>query len=36
MQKAVELDPAVESLTPCPIRVDCKWWQQEGKEACLG
>jgi hypothetical protein len=34
-QKVVELDPAVESLAPCPIRVDCKWWQQEGKEACL-
>lgn len=35
VQKIVKLDPAVDSLPPCPIRIDCKWWQQEGKEACL-
>lgn len=28
--------PAVaESLPPCSIRRDCRWWQQEGKAACM-
>jgi hypothetical protein len=35
VEKIVKLDPVIESLAPCPIRPDCKWWQQEGKEACL-
>lgn len=35
VQKIAELDPVVESLPPCPIRMDCRWWQQEGKDACL-
>jgi hypothetical protein len=28
------LDPVVTSLPPCPIRADCRWWRQEGREAC--
>jgi hypothetical protein len=28
------LDPVVASLPPCPIRADCRWWRQEGREAC--
>jgi hypothetical protein len=24
-----------ESLPPCPIRRECRWWQQEGKAACM-
>jgi hypothetical protein len=28
--------PAVaERLPPCPLRSACRWWQQEGKPACL-
>jgi hypothetical protein len=23
-----------ESLPPCAIRANCRWWQQEGPEAC--
>lgn len=34
-QKVAKLDPAVDSLVPCPIRAECRWWQQEGKDACL-
>ncbi len=34
-QRIARLDPVVEFLPPCPIRTDCRWWQQEGKEACL-
>jgi len=29
------LPPAVESVPPCDIRPHCRWWQQEGKSACL-
>src|SRR4051794_35165032 len=29
------LPPAVAGVPPCPIRPDCRWWQQEGKAACL-
>ena len=29
------LPEAVESLPPCSIRRDCRWWQQEGKAACM-
>ncbi|MDF5708074.1 MAG: nitrogen fixation protein [Nostoc sp. S4] len=25
----------VEDLPPCSIRRDCRWWQQEGKAACI-
>jgi len=24
-----------ENLPPCPIRRECRWWQQEGKVACM-
>jgi hypothetical protein len=23
-----------EKLPPCPIRVSCRWWTEQGKEAC--
>ncbi|MBD2438061.1 nitrogen fixation protein [Nostoc sp. FACHB-110] len=25
----------VAELPPCSIRRDCRWWQQEGKVACM-
>ena len=30
-----ELPEAVDGLPPCRIRSACRWWQQEGKVACL-
>lgn len=30
-----QLSTVAESLPPCPIRRDCRWWQQEGKAACM-
>ena len=34
--KIVEQFPTVtKSLPPCQIRNSCRWWQQEGKSACL-
>ncbi len=24
-----------EAVPPCPLRPACRWWQQEGKAACL-
>jgi len=24
-----------ENLSPCSIRRECRWWQQEGKAACM-
>lgn len=34
--RIVEGLPAVsEHLPPCKIRSTCRWWQQEGKAACL-
>jgi hypothetical protein len=29
------LPPVVEVLPPCHLRPECRWWQQEGKAACL-
>lgn len=29
------LPSVVAELPPCSIRRDCRWWQQEGKAACL-
>jgi hypothetical protein len=29
------LPGVAEELPPCPIRQDCRWWQQEGKTACM-
>lgn len=35
-QRIVSRLPEVtDSLPDCPIRSDCRWWQQEGKQACL-
>ena len=35
-QRIVEKLPAVvEELSPCSIRKNCRWWQQEGKAACM-
>jgi hypothetical protein len=34
--RVVRLLPvAVEGVPPCPLRPSCRWWQQEGKAACL-
>jgi hypothetical protein len=34
--RIIEGLPAVTDRIPaCPIRANCRWWQQEGKEACL-
>lgn len=34
--RTVQLLPvAASSAPPCAIRGDCRWWRQEGKEACL-
>jgi len=30
----VNLEEAVEGLPPCRIRVQCRWWRQEGGAAC--
>lgn len=30
-----KLPGVVEELPPCSIRRHCRWWQQEGKAACL-
>ena len=29
------LPRAVDALPPCSIRPECRWYQQEGKAACL-
>ena len=29
------LPVVVDRLPPCPIRSHCRWWQQEGKSACM-
>jgi len=29
------LDPAVSALPRCAIRPRCRWFRQEGREACL-
>ena len=34
--KLVQLTPAVTKALPaCQLRPDCRWWQQEGKKACM-
>lgn len=36
VQRIVEgVPPVADILPPCRIRQDCRWWQQEGKEACF-
>lgn len=35
-KRIVELLPAIDNLLPpCRLRSSCRWWQQEGKAACL-
>lgn len=35
-QRIVRVVPAVVELLPaCRLRPGCRWWQQEGKAACL-
>jgi hypothetical protein len=29
------LPDVVTALPPCSIRRDCRWWQQEGRAACM-
>jgi hypothetical protein len=29
------LPPVEERLPPCRLRPTCRWWSQEGKQACL-
>jgi hypothetical protein len=29
------LPTVTKDLPPCPIRARCRWWRQEGREACL-
>lgn len=34
--RIVQILPAVTSdLPPCSLRPSCRWWQQEGRAACL-
>ena len=34
--RAVQVLPVVVNrLPPCAIRPNCRWWQQEGKAACM-
>ncbi|HYW08781.1 MAG TPA: hypothetical protein VE913_17600 [Longimicrobium sp.] len=34
--KLVQLTPPVTKALPaCSLRPDCRWWQQEGKSACM-
>ncbi|AFY31645.1 hypothetical protein [Calothrix sp. PCC 7507] len=35
MRVTQNLPAVVEELPPCSIRRDCRWWQQEGKAACM-
>lgn len=35
MRIVEQLPTATEQLPPCSIRRDCRWWQQEGKSACM-
>ena len=36
VKRTVQLLPeVVDVLPPCSIRSSCRWWQQEGKAACM-
>lgn len=35
MQIVEQLSTVTEALPPCAIRKECRWWQQEGKAACM-
>jgi len=28
------LEPVQDKLPPCMIRMSCRWWKEQGKEAC--
>ena len=30
-----QMSVVAQELPPCSIRRDCRWWQQEGKAACM-
>lgn len=30
-----QMHAVASELPPCPIRRNCRWWQQEGKAACM-
>ncbi|HET8705144.1 MAG TPA: hypothetical protein VFM46_02485 [Pseudomonadales bacterium] len=29
------VEPVTQRLPVCGIRAECRWWQQEGREACM-
>jgi hypothetical protein len=31
----LHVPPVVAGVPPCDLRPSCRWWQQEGKAACL-
>ena len=35
MRIVEKMSTVAEELPPCSIRRDCRWWQQEGKAACM-
>lgn len=35
MRIADQLPIVADQLPPCAIRQNCRWWQQEGKAACV-
>ena len=36
VEKTVRFVPKVqEKLPSCTIRINCKWWRQEGRDACF-
>jgi len=35
MRVVEKLPPVAKELPTCSIRRNCRWWQQEGKAACL-
>jgi hypothetical protein len=35
MRVVEQLSMVAEGLPPCAIRRNCRWWQQEGRAACL-
>jgi hypothetical protein len=35
MRVVENLPKVIDDLPPCSIRRDCRWWQQEGKAACM-
>jgi hypothetical protein len=35
MRVVEQLPAVIDGLPPCAIRRSCRWWQQEGKDACF-